>query len=113
MHSELRVSTLALFITNSLFINTDQRRINPAEQIIIEGQDARFTCLASSAVLWQFNKSSILHSNAFYDGNALFIQNVRLPNQGFYECHGTTEYGEVFVARSLLVVRGMICYCGT
>ena len=84
--------------------NADPSRIFPRTLRINEGWKAEFECVSSNDVAWYSYppETSILYGY----GSILFIEDVELEDQGYYECKGVSEDGGTFHALSKLEVNG-------
>ena len=85
-----------------IYLNADQRRIFPRKLRINKGWRAEFECISSNDVVWFLYSSE----TAVFYGSSLIILSVKLEDQGYYECKGTSEDGGIFRAISKLEVNG-------
>jgi len=64
-----------------------------------------FECLSFTAAPWTF-MDRVVPSNAITGVNILIIENVTADNAGRYECQGSNELQQNFLAVATLIVEG-------
>ena len=60
-------------------------------------------CRSSTPVKWSFNEEEMPQNARVYDYSTA-LTNIRLYNDGYYECKGTTSNGEIFLAEVRMIV---------
>jgi len=79
-------------------------RVKPKSIMTLEGDSVEFTCDSKGNMTWFKNGSGVILSKS----SNLSIQHVEFKHDGNYICRGTTEQGDLFEGRTLLIVVGML-----
>ena len=88
----------------------DNTKIIPSTMVLDTGKDLSIICLTYRTAKWSFtNIHGDARKLAFDNGeregpNKFFLKSVHKKNTALYECEGTEEDGEIFLARMQLIV---------
>ncbi len=81
----------------------------PTSRVITLWNDAYFTCISNDVSGWYHNNNVLPHNaHVIYKGY-LKISKANYDNDGYYICDASTDEGDQFKSRALLiVVSGML-----
>lgn len=96
----------------TIYLFTDQSRIDPTKMSIVVKEDITIQCQSVSPVVWTFNGAELpTNANILGDiGDILYIDDVSSFNEGQYECKGFTDGYSQFMARTEVSVIGNFVY---
>ena len=85
--------------------NTTFGIVLPRIQAAYVGDSVIILCFSKGPLLWMTEDGKVLARHTGSDNN-LALHNVKVKDSGSYVCHGTYENGQMFKAKSRLLVGG-------
>ena len=88
------------------FTANKSHRIEPSVSKVYLGETALLYCNSLGPVRWTHNKQNLKSPFVEQFDRSLFVNNVSLIDGGKYECYGTDERGQKFIAEGEVRIYG-------
>lgn len=83
---------------------SDSAKVYPRERYAIEGETTTIMCKTDGKARWSFEKGNMPHNVIMKPNNILEIIDVKIDNEGYYECEAFNEMGTYYAKAYLLVI---------
>jgi len=90
----------------STFCVTDQEKIHPDHDIVVEGRNHTIKCLLKGNIVWHHQDKTKLPDNVIKFKNTLIIIEAYMKNYGDYDCIGYSKARGELSARSTVYIEG-------